>query len=152
MFEQTTPVDGDEVVYNNRVDTQCMLTTGFDPGTRLPAHTSTAGRMLLAALPCEARHACLERVTLVAYTHQTVTDKQVPLRELLAIREQGYAVMQNQYERGLRGMSVPNKTRHGNLVGAISVSMLISTCSKVEATAQCVPALQATAPTVMLWV
>jgi len=145
-------LDGDDVVYINRVNAQRVLSTGFDPGTRLPAHTSTAGRVLLAALPDTALQAYLHRVTLVAYTHQTVTDKDILLRELLAIREQGFAVTENQYETGLRGISVPIKTRHGKLVGAISVSMLISTCSKVEATAKCVPALQATANTVMLWV
>ena len=77
-----------------------------------------------------------ERVTLVAYTHQTVTDKQQLLRELLEIREQGFAVTENQYETGLRGISVPIKSRHGNLVGALSVSMLISACSKADASAK----------------
>lgn len=108
--------------------------------------------MLLAAQSDEALQAYLARVTLVAYTHQTVTDKAQLLRELLEIREQGFAVTENQYETGLRGISVPIKSRHGNLVGALSVSMLISTCSRAEACAKCVPALQATANTVMLWV
>lgn len=145
-------LDGDEVVYISRVNAPRVLTAGFDPGTRLPARTSTAGRVLLAAQPDEALQAYLERVTLVAYTHQTVTDKAQLLRELLEIREQGFAVTENQYETGLRGISVPIKSRHGNLVGALSVSMLISTCSRAEACAKCVPALQATANTVMLWV
>lgn len=74
------------------------------------------------------------------------------LRELLEIREQGFALTENQYETGLRGISVPIKSRHGKLVGALSVSMLISTCSKAEASAKCVPALQAAANSVMLWV
>lgn len=145
-------LDGDDVVYLNRVNAQRVLSTGFDPGTRLPAHTSTAGRVLLAALPDAALDAYLQRVTLIAYTHQTVTDKQVLHQEMLAIREQGFALTENQYETGLRGISVPIKTRHGNLAGAISVSMLVSSCSRVEAMAKCVPALQATANTVMLWV
>lgn len=145
-------LDGDEVVYISRVNAPRVLTAGFDPGARLPAHTSTAGRVLLAAQSDEALRAYLERVTLVAYTHQTVTDKAQLLRELLEIREQGFAVTENQFETGLRGISVPIKSRHGNLVGALSVSMLISTCSRAEASAKCVPALQATANTVMLWV
>jgi IclR family pca regulon transcriptional regulator len=145
-------LDGDEVVYISRVNAPRVLTPGFDPGTRLPAHTSTAGRVLLAAQPDDALHAYLERVTLIAYTHQTVTDKQQLLRELLQIREQGFGVTESQYETGLRGISVPIKTRHGHLVGALSVSMLISSCSKAEASAKCVPALQATANSLMLWV
>ena len=145
-------LDGDDVVYISRVNAPRALSTGFDPGTRLPAHTSTAGRVLLAALPDEMLHDYLARVTLVAYTHLTVTDKNELLRELLQIREQGFAVTESQYETGLRGISVPIKSRHGHLVGALSVSMLISTSSKAEASARCVPALQATANTVMMWV
>lgn len=145
-------LDGDEVVYISRVNASRALSTGFDPGTRLPAHTSTAGRVLLSALADEALHAYLERVTLLAYTHLTVTDKGQLLRELLQIREQGFAVTESQYETGLRGISVPIKSRHGQLVGALSVSMLISSSSTAEACAKCVPALLATANTLMMWV
>lgn len=59
-------LEGDEVVYISRVNAPRVLTAGFDPGTPLPAHTSTAGRVLLAAQSDEALHAYLERVTLVA--------------------------------------------------------------------------------------
>ena len=129
-----------------------VLTPGFDPGTRLPAYTSTAGRVLLSALPDEELHAYLARVELVAYTHMTVTDKDELLRELLAIRQAGFGVTENQYVVGMRGISVPVKSRRGELLGALSVSMSIASCSRAEATARCVPALQETANTVMLWV
>ncbi|MES2262245.1 MAG: IclR family transcriptional regulator C-terminal domain-containing protein [Pseudomonadota bacterium] len=145
-------LEGDDVVYVSRVNAPRVLTAGFDPGTRLPAYTSTAGRVLLAALPDEVLHAYLERVELVAYTHLTVMDKQQLLDELLAIRHDGFGVTENQYEIGLRGISVPIKSRRGALVGALSVSMMISSCSRAEALARCVPALQSTANTVMLWV
>ena len=145
-------LEGDDVVYVSRVNAPRVLTAGFDPGTRLPAYTSTAGRVLLSGLPEDALHAYLERVELVAYTHMTVIDKDVLLRELMAIREAGFGVNENQYEVGLRGISVPIKSRRGDLVGALSVSMSIGSCSRAEATGRCVPALQATANTVMLWI
>jgi IclR family pca regulon transcriptional regulator len=145
-------LEGDDVVYVSRVNAPRHLIPSFEAGTRLPAHTSTAGRVLLAALPDEQLHAYLERVELIPYTHMTVIDKQELLRELLAIREQGWGVTENQYEIGLRGISVPIKSRRGALIGALSVSMMISSCSKAEAMAKCVPALQATANTLMLWV
>jgi len=145
-------LEGDDVVYVSRVNAPRVLTAGFDPGTRLPAYTSTAGRVLLSGLPEDALHAYLERVELVAYTHMTVIDKDVLLRELMAIREAGFGVTENQYEVGLRGISVPIKSRRGDLVGALSVSMSVGSCSRAEATGRCVPALQATANTVMLWI
>lgn len=144
-------LDGDEVVYVSRVNAPQLLTTSFEPGTRLPAFTSTAGRVLLAALTDEQLHTYLERVELMPYTHFTVTDKDQLLRELMTIREQGFSVTENQYEIGLRGISVPLKSRRGMLIGALSVSMMTADKPKAEATARCVDALQATANTLMMW-
>jgi IclR family pca regulon transcriptional regulator len=145
-------LEGDDVVYVSRVNAPRHLTPGFEPGTRLPAYAATAGRVMLAALPDDELKAYLARVELVPYTHMAVTDKQQLWRELMTIREQGFGVTENQYEIGMRGISVPINSRHGPLVGALSVSMMISSSSKAEATARCVPALQAAANTLMLWV
>nr|WP_315220883.1 IclR family transcriptional regulator C-terminal domain-containing protein [uncultured Duganella sp.] len=145
-------LEGDDVVYVSRVNAPRQLTTGFEPGTRLPAYASTAGRVLLSAMPDEALHAYLARVEPIAYTHLTVTDKRQLFEELVAIRESGFAVTENQYEIGFRGISVPVKSRRGNLIGALSVSMMTASSSRAEASARCVPALQATANTLMLWV
>ncbi|MEB0138442.1 MULTISPECIES: IclR family transcriptional regulator domain-containing protein [unclassified Undibacterium] len=145
-------LEGDDVVYVSRVNAPRLLTTGFEPGTRLPAYTSTAGRVLLAALSELELQTYLARVELVAYTHLTVTDKTVLAEELATIREQGFAVTENQFEIGLRGISVPLKNRRGMLVGALSISMMIASSSKAEASARCLPALQAAANTMMQWV
>ncbi|MGS0742679.1 IclR family transcriptional regulator domain-containing protein [Glaciimonas sp. GG7] len=145
-------LEGDDVVYVSRVNAARQLTTGFEPGTRLPAYTSTAGRVLLSALNDTDLRAYLERIDLIAYTHLTVMDKEQLFRELVAIREDGFGVTENQYEIGFRGISVPIKNRRGKLVGALSVSMLTAGSSRAEATARCVHALQATANTLMLWV
>jgi IclR family pca regulon transcriptional regulator len=145
-------LEGNDVVYVSRVNAPRLLTPGFEPGTRLPAYASTAGRVLLAALPDDQLKAYLARLQLVAYTHMTVLDKEQLHRELMAIRAQGFGVTENQYEIGMRGISVPVKSRRGTLVGALSVSMMISSSSKAEASAKCVPALQAAANTLMLWI
>jgi IclR family pca regulon transcriptional regulator len=145
-------LEADDVVYVSRVNAPRHLTPGFEPGTRLPAYASTAGRVLLAARPEADLLAYLERVELVPFTHMTLVDKQELVRELAAIREQGFGVTENQYEIGMRGISVPLKSRRGALIGALSVSMMTSSCSRAEATSRCVPALQAAANTLMLWV
>jgi IclR family pca regulon transcriptional regulator len=145
-------LDGDDVVYVSRVNAPRVLTAGFDPGTRLPAYASTAGRVLLSALPDEQLDAYLARVELIAYTHLTVTSKEELRAQIVAIRADGFGVSENQYEIGMRGVSVPLKTRRGVLVGALSVSMLSASSSREQAIARCVPALQTTANTLMLWV
>jgi IclR family pca regulon transcriptional regulator len=83
--DQFSVLDGDDVVYVSRVNAPRHLTPGFEPGTRLPAYTSTAGRVLLAGLPDEPScDAYLARVELVPYTHMTVLDREQLRRELLA--------------------------------------------------------------------
>lgn len=145
-------LDGNEVVYVSRVNAPRLLTTGFEPGTRLPAYTSTAGRVLLSALPDAVLQASLDAMELIPFTHLTVTNKAEFHKELLLIRSQGFGYTESQYEMGLRGISVPIKNRQGLIVGALSVSMAVATCSKAEAIAKCVPALQATAGTIMMWI
>lgn len=145
-------MDGMEVVYVARFNAPKVLSPSFEPGQRLPAHTSTAGRVLLAALPDEQLRAWLEKVELIAYTYWSVTDKDELYKELVEIRNQGYGITENQFEVGLRGVSVPVKSRNGTVIGAISVSMNIASCSKTEAAAKCLPALQSTANTLMLWI
>lgn len=144
-------LDGDEVVYVSRVNPPRVLTNGFEPGKRLPAYTSTAGRVLLAALPDAALDAYLARVNMVAYTHLTVVDPGQLRSELMTIRADGFGLTENQYELGMRGISVPIKSRRGALIGALSVSMMISSGSRAEAVARCVPLLQATSNSLMMW-
>lgn len=145
-------LDGSDIVYVSRVNAPRLLATGFEPGTRLPAHTTAAGRVLLAALPEAQLRSELERVELTAFTHLTLLDKDILWQEMLVIRAQGYAITESQYEVGLRGISVPIKNRSGSVIGALSVAMNAATCSRAEASERFVPTLQTTANTLMLWI
>ncbi len=93
------------------------------------ALASTASRMLLANQPDDQLRAYLERIELVADTHMTQLDKDARPVELLSLRVDGHGVSENQYGMGLRGVSVPLKNKRGLLVGALSVSMTIGSCS-----------------------
>ena len=145
-------LEGADIVYVSRVNAPRLRATGFEPGTRLPAYTTAAGRVLLAALPDEQLDAILAGVELTAFTHLTVLDKATLHREILENRGQGYAISESQYEVGLRGISVPIKNRSGAIIGALSVSMNIATCSRADAKNKFVPILQDTANTLMLWI
>jgi IclR family pca regulon transcriptional regulator len=145
-------LDGNDVVYVAHFNAPKVLSPSFEPGARLPAYITTAGRVLLAALPDAELRAWLEKIQLVPYTHLTLLDKDKLYDGLATIRNQGYGITENQFEIGLRGVSVPIKSRSGMVVGAISVSMNVASCSAREAVARCLPALQATANTLMVWI
>ena len=138
-------LEGFEAVYICRVNAAKLLSTGIEPGTRLPAHTLAGGRLLLSFLPEPELDAWLKGVQLIAYTPLTVVDKAQMKREIVKIRKQGYSLAESQLEVGLRGVSVPLLDGPGRAVGALSVSMSTATASSTQAIKQLVPALRDTA-------
>jgi len=76
-------------------------------GVRLPRHATSQGKLLLAYLPQHTCEAALRTARLIPYTPHTVTDKEMILRSLSDIRDQGYAVEDGEYKIGLRSVSAP---------------------------------------------
>ncbi|MFC6152183.1 IclR family transcriptional regulator domain-containing protein [Nocardioides yefusunii] len=111
-------LDGTDIVYVARCSTRRLMTVGITVGTRFPAHATSMGRVLLAA----ERDLALPE-TLPALTAHTVTDPDVLRAELVQVREQGYAVVTQELELGLRSIAVPVRTSDGKIPAAINVSL-----------------------------
>ena len=135
-------LEGFEAVYICRVNAAKLLSTGIEPGTRLPAHTLAGGRLILSFLPEPELDLWLDNVKLVAYTPLTVIDKTQLKREILKMRKQGYGLAESQLEMGLRGVSVPLLDGPGRVVGALSVSMSTAAVTPTVAIKHFVPALR----------
>ena len=135
-------LEGFEAVYICRVNAAKLLSTGIEPGTRLPAHTLAGGRLILSFLPEQELDHWLASANLVAYTPLTLIDKSQLKREILKIRKQGYGLAESQLEMGLRGVSVPLLDGPGRVVGALSVSMSTAAITPSGAIKQFVPALR----------
>jgi IclR family transcriptional regulator, pca regulon regulatory protein len=138
-------LEGNEAVYVARVNVPRSIVTGFEPGMRLQATTSAAGRVMLAYQSEESLRGWLASAKLVTFTPKTQTDKQLLVQELTRVRSQGYELIESMYEIGLRGIAVPMRNRNGTVVAALSVSMAASSCSEKEALALCLGPLQAAA-------
>ncbi len=116
-------LEGFEAVYISRATAPRLMSTGLEPGTRLPAHTVAAGRVMLSFLADAALDRWLAGADLKAYTPQTVTDKNIIKRDIIKMRAQGYGLSESQFEMGLRGIAVPLIDGSGIPVGALGVSM-----------------------------
>ncbi|MDV6318174.1 IclR family transcriptional regulator C-terminal domain-containing protein [Chromohalobacter sp. HP20-39] len=116
-------LDGDEVTYVCRsAATHRLMAITLAIGTRLPAVATSMGRVLLARLPDDKLDALLATVTLTQHTERTITDKD-ELRDCLhQVREQGYCIVDQELDSGLRSLAVPAFDAHGKLLGAINVS------------------------------
>lgn len=115
-------LEGTEVVYVARVSTRRIMSVDLGVGARLPAVSTSMGRVLLAYLPMPEREALLGRTEIAPLTRHTVTSKP-KLRAILdEVRERGHCVVDQELEEGLRSIAVPLIDGHGRVHAAINVS------------------------------
>lgn len=138
-------LDGDEIVYVARAAASRIMSINLVVGTRLPAHCSSMGRVLLAHLPPAALEAYLARVKPEPRTVHTVTSVD-RLREMLrGVREQGYALVDQELEIGLRSIAVPVRAVSGRVIAAMNVGSQAARVSADEMRERFLPRLQAAA-------
>ena len=115
-------LDGHDVIYVARaMSSNRYVSIGIHIGSRAPAHCTSTGRVLLAALPDELVQDYLDRTKLVSLTPQTVTSK-MKLRDAIEeTRRQGWSIVDQELEVGLRSLSVPIRNRFGTTVAALNV-------------------------------
>jgi len=87
-----------------------------------PLHISASGKAILAALPEEETRARIRQHGLEPYTDNTITDETVLFNELEQIREQGYAINDEEEIVGYRAVAAPIQTESDTVIGSISVA------------------------------
>ncbi|HEU5474076.1 MAG TPA: IclR family transcriptional regulator C-terminal domain-containing protein [Actinophytocola sp.] len=115
-------LDGDDVVYVARVPTSRIMTVVISVGTRFPAYATSMGRVLIAGLSDEAVDAYLARVRLEPLTTRTVSSGQGLRAELAKVRTQGYSLVNQELEDGLRAIAAPIRDRTGRVIAALNIS------------------------------
>jgi IclR family transcriptional regulator, pca regulon regulatory protein len=138
-------LDGDDIVYVARVPTSRIMRVAINVGTRFPAHATSMGRVQLAALPDAELDAFLDRVELRPLTAHTLTDPAKLRAELARIRSQGWALVDQELEEGLRSVAAPIRDRTGRVVAAVNVSAHASRASRDTVRRTLLPPLLATA-------
>jgi IclR family pca regulon transcriptional regulator len=138
-------LDGPEIVYIARAAQTKIMSVGLMPGSRLPAFCSSLGRVLLAALPPEEARALLQRQPRIALTDKTLTDLAQIEAELARVREQGFALIDQEIEMGLRSVAVPLQDSYGRVVAALNTGVSVSRASAEALCAEFLPRLRALA-------
>jgi IclR family pca regulon transcriptional regulator len=115
-------LDGTDVVYVAREPTRRIMTVAISIGTRFPAFATSMGRVLLAELPGEELEARLEAAALPALTPRTLTDFARLERELGRVRRQGWALVDQELEDGLRSIAAPVRDAAGRGLAAVNIS------------------------------
>lgn len=116
-------LDGHEVVYLARSNSPRVVSIGFQPGARVPAHVVSAGYACLSTLETEQLDAWLADYRFEMFTQFTITTKKQFLAAVTRARDQGYAAIERQLDPGLRGIAVPLRNRQGRGLGALSMTV-----------------------------
>jgi IclR family transcriptional regulator, pca regulon regulatory protein len=135
-------LEGDEVVYLARSAAKRVMSAGLSVGSRLPAYCASMGRVLLAALPEPQLAAYLEQLEARPLTPKTVTDKEQLKSILRRVAEQGYALVDEELELGLRSIAVPVSSRQGRVVAAMNIGVHAARVSAQECIDRLLPILQ----------
>lgn len=138
-------LDHDEVVYIARSSSQRHLHTGYMLGSRVQAHVTAAGIMILGAMGSAYWDAWLQRQTLRPFTSHSVLDKGLLRQSIVRAREQGWAISEQQLEMNYRGIAVPLYDHNDSLLGAMSVTMPMNNETSEVAIRRILPVLQETA-------
>jgi IclR family pca regulon transcriptional regulator len=134
-------LDGTEILYIARTAQQRVMSIGLTVGSRLPAFCTSMGRVLLAALDPAQLDEVLARSDLRRLTQHTVTDRD-RLKEIIGgVRHQGYALIDQELEIGLRSIAVPVFNQRRTVIAAINVGLHVGRMSVDEMREKLLPQL-----------
>jgi IclR family pca regulon transcriptional regulator len=119
-------LDGADVVYVAREPTQRIMTVAISVGTRFPAFCTSMGRVLLAGLGDAQLDEFLDTAELTALTSSTVTDPDRLRKVIDRVRAQGWALVDQELEDGLRSVAVPIRNSASEVVAAMNLSTHVS--------------------------
>lgn len=137
-------MEDDQLYYVARAEATRVMSVGLRVGSRLPLYCTSMGRVLLAGRSAEEQEGYLARTAISALTPHTVTDRQRLLILIRAAASEGFALIDEELEMGLRSIAVP-VTRRGKVVAALNVGASAARMTVEEMLARLLPALKATA-------
>ena len=113
-------LDGADIVYIARSPVSRIMSINLRVGSRLPAYCTSIGRILLAHLPEAPVDAYFQQLRPVR-THPKTTCSIPQLRQVLrAVRTDGFAIIDQELEIGLRSVAVPIRDAKGQVVAAMN--------------------------------
>lgn len=134
-------IEEDEVYYVARAEVSRIMSIALRVGSRLPLYCTSMGRVILAGMPRPQRQAYLRRTSLVARTDLTATEPAVLLGILDHVAQEGYAIVDQELERGLRSIAVPVIV-DGRVIAAVNIGTQAERVPMADLHSRYLPALR----------
>lgn len=142
-------LDGPEILYVDRVRSfrrgQVKIDMDLGVGSRLPMYCTAMGKLLLAHLSEHERRGLIADLKLSKHGPNTITSKKALRAELERVREEGFAINDQELSPGLQSISAPIRSDSGQVVAAVNLVAHISMVSLGDLIDSFRPALVATA-------
>ena len=138
-------LDGHNVVYIDKVESQKTLPIMSRIGSRAPAYCTGVGKVLLSGLPTDQVVSLLREFSLIRRTPETITDPIQLLEEIKTTAERGYAIDNGEHEEGIKCFAAPIKGYGGDIVGAVSLTGLMREFGGPEESERMIAAVKKTA-------
>ncbi|ADO69146.1 IclR family transcriptional regulator domain-containing protein [Stigmatella aurantiaca] len=145
-------LDDDELLYVARAEISRIMSISLHPGSRLPAYCTSMGRVLLAERPLAEQREYLRKHPRAQLTERTCIDAERLLDILAKVRKDGFSLVDQELEPGLRSLAVPIRNQVGELVAAINVGTQAARISARQLVSVALPSLRAAAEKLRLQV
>lgn len=113
-------LDGHNQVYVHTVQGSRRLQIRGEPGERGPLHCTSMGKCLVAFAP--HRDELVASLELTPLAPRTITSRAAFAAEIDSVREQGFAIADEEHEAGIRAVGVPIRTPDGTAIAALSTA------------------------------
>jgi IclR family pca regulon transcriptional regulator len=137
--------DGAEVVYIARNKTRQIININLQVGSRLPVYCTSMGKAQLIDRSRVELHRLLGAGPYPVMGPNTITTLDDLVAELDRVRQQGYAINDEELAAGLRSAAAPIRNAEGEIVGAINVSVPSARVSRQELEARLAPLVRSAA-------
>jgi IclR family pca regulon transcriptional regulator len=138
-------LEGTEIVYVARFPARRIMSVTLAVGTRLPAFYTSLGRIQLGFLDEAELWRRLKSLSIEVYTPSSITDMQALYERVREDHAQGFSIVDEELERGLRSIAVPVVDRSGQAIAAINVSTHSTRTTRNELRERFLPSLLAVA-------
>jgi IclR family pca regulon transcriptional regulator len=138
-------LDGLDIVYIARVPVSRIMTVSIRIGTRFPAYATSMGRVMLAGLLEPELSDYLRKVELRPLTVRTIATTTSLRQELSRVRRNGYCIVDQELEEGLRSLAAPIRDHTGKVVAAANISTPAARYTATAVRNTLLPALRGTA-------
>ncbi|QFU00833.1 Acetate operon repressor [Halomonas sp. THAF5a] len=114
-------LDGHQLLYYDRVETNWPVRIQLTPGSRLPLHCTASGKLFLALMPPHRRRALLSTLTLEAHTPYTITSLATLEEQLVQIARDNLSTDNEEFLQGMVAIAVPIFDQVGHMQATLAV-------------------------------